>query len=63
MPRDNERCPPTFSIVERNAYRRGWRDGHNGKDQGVSRWPQAYSRGFWEGVAAAQADKARLGPP
>lgn len=44
--------PSYFMPAEKRAFRRGYRDGQNRKPLGTSRaWPQAYSRGYWEGAS------------
>lgn len=55
MTQITDACPSYFMPVEKRAFARGWRDGCAGKEQGRSKYPNAYSRGYWEGRAALDA--------
>lgn len=47
--------PTYYMPEEKRAYQRGWQHGITGKPRGKSKLPNAYNKGYWEGVA----DKAQ----
>jgi len=56
--------PNYFMPSEKRAYLRGWRDGLNGKERGPHTplgrsYPNAYAKGYWEGVADREEEKAQ----
>lgn len=54
MTKMSQAIPTYFMPAEKRAFARGFRDGAGGKPLGTSKaWPQAYSRGYWEGAGVA----------
>lgn len=55
---DKTKPPTYYGLAEKRAYMQGWRNARSGIPLSTNRadqpsvhkrWPQAYSRGYWEG--------------
>lgn len=50
-------APPWYMAGEKRTYLAAWRDGFYGNPMRRSKWPNAYGRGYNEGLATREARK------
>lgn len=54
--------PPSYYMLgEKFAYSNAWRAGFERREQPKSKWPNATSKGYWEGRHARDRHDARRG--